>query len=455
MSARMNMNTIRPVSWKGKTFNQVVAGLKMNTRTFSKESFFLPPPVKHYRLEIANTQACNTRAGDVFYQPGGTVVTTSSNSAAYTSELNIQDNMQCKSVDCVKADDARRRVRSSGNIRNTSYCTSSNEYMISRSKTIKQNEYSHVRYGDPSYKPGSPESIQNVYQPNGLSHCSKVAISGYDTSSNPLFNYQWINGTVYNFTIADGRYDIDELNNAFRTALIANKHYYNDNATYSKVYLFNFVYSTMSDTVQIQCFATSSTIHASPRYTVPASAGWVSPTGVLVPVIKILNNNFQSVLGVSVGNYPPADISGNQFQPSTNTNVANNIYGTLTIASRNSLYGISYPNSIAGNQFKTGTTKPSIGTPYVPLYYKPSNSKFATQGGVDSSSRLTRLKYDTITSSANTYMTAYGKQTANALAYGVPGPRYTLKDRIGYKQTCTPTAKLNAVVSCQNTKIMG
>jgi len=380
MSARLNMNQERNISWKGQTFNQVVAGLKMNTNTFSTNStkgFFLPPPIKHYRREIANTNVCKTRAnlmGDAFYQPGG-VITHTLSTPTYTNDFNLTVNKterptgRCETVACSKSADAKRRVRSSGNIkRRDTYYTSSNEYMISRNRTVKQNEYSYIRYGDPTYKPGSANSIP----------------------------------------------------------------------------IFNFVYDTLSDKVQLQCFATNNTaIHPTPRYTIPASSGWVSPNFTIVPVIRILNNSFQTVLGISVGNYPSADISGNtpgqrdQRQPANNGGSANNIYIT------------------SGNQFFLGSINPTIGTPYVALYYKPSNSKFATQGSVDSSARLSRLKYDTVTNSANTFMTAYGKQTANAFAYGVPGPKYTLKDRVGYTNGRTPVAKSNQMVACENTTLKG
>jgi len=471
MSARLNMNATRNIAWKGQTFNQIVAGLKMNQNTFSAKShFFLPPPVKHYRREISK---CPTRAStsvDLFSQPGG-VVTNSKSIATKTVnsvDFNLTKNDterpdgNCDRVACSKSADAKRRVRSCGNVRrkfsasNDTYYTSNTEYLTSRNRTVKQNEFNYVRYGDPSYVPGTPASIANVYAPGGINHCAKFSIGGHSTSASPLFSYQWVNGVIYDFTIADGNYDLGELNALFRNMLTMNKHYYNDTVSGAKVFLFNFVYNTLSDKIQIQCFATNnSAIHPTPRYTLPASPGWVSPDYSIVPVIRILNNEFQSALGISAGNYPPADISGNtpgnrnQTQPKTNLTPANNIYGTLLPANRTSLYGISYPNSVEGNQFKTGSVKPGIGTPYVPLYYKPNNSKFATQGSVDASSRLSRLKYDTITKSANSYMTAYGKQTANALAYGVPGPSYSIKEKIGYPNIRTPIAKGNQVIpSC-------
>jgi hypothetical protein len=74
----------------------------------------------------------------------------------------------------------------------------------------------------------------------------------------------------------------------------------------------------------------------------------------------------------------------------------------------------------------------------VPVYYKPNNSQFAQQGGVSSSSFITRLKYDTITNNGGFYAKAYGPATANALAYGGSDETYTIKDKIGFPLTKTP-----------------
>jgi len=75
---------------------------------------------------------------------------------------------------------------------------------------------------------------------------------------------------------------------------------------------------------------------------------------------------------------------------------------------------------------------------FSPVFYKPNNSKFAQEGGVSSSARITRLKYDTITSNAALLAGAFGPQTANALAYPGPSTTYTLKDKIGYPNIKTP-----------------
>ena len=51
------------------------------------------------------------------------------------------------------------------------------------------------------------------------------------------------------------------------------------------------------------------------------------------------------------------------------------------------------------------------------IFYKPNNCQFAQQGGVSSSSRLLRLKLNTINSSATSIGKSYGKSAGSALAY--------------------------------------
>jgi len=84
---------------------------------------------------------------------------------------------------------------------------------------------------------------------------------------------------------------------------------------------------------------------------------------------------------------------------------------------------------------------------YVPVYYKPNNGKFGKQGAVEASSRLARLKYDTITDAGSKMREAFGEQTANALSYGVPPNGYTIKDKIGYPNICTPVIHKDGTVS--------
>jgi hypothetical protein len=59
-------------------------------------------------------------------------------------------------------------------------------------------------------------------------------------------------------------------------------------------------------------------------------------------------------------------------------------------------------------------------------------------------SLIARKRYNTITTAANSFRSAYGNQTADALAYGVHTYGYTLKDRVGFPNIKVPSvAKYN------------
>jgi hypothetical protein len=91
------------------------------------------------------------------------------------------------------------------------------------------------------------------------------------------------------------------------------------------------------------------------------------------------------------------------------------------------------------------------------VYYKPNNSQFAQQGAVTASSLTSRVRYDTINSSAATMRTSYGKSTTNALAYGVPENGYTVKDKVGYPVPTYPSFSKysHAMSTCTTTSIRG
>ncbi len=471
----------RNISWKGRSFNQIVAGLRRNGNStiFQKQNIHLAQPIRHYRKEIASVGAPCSRAAislDDFMMPGGTIVNTASTNQTtnvevaefgLTTNKTERPTTSCDRIACSKAADARRRVRSSGNVKrafiqsknNDKYYTSTNEYLVSRNLTVAQNQYSYVRFGDATVEPGTGKSVSNIYSPAGINHCAKVSIRGFSVS--PLFTYQWINGTngaitTFNVTIPDGDYDLGEFITQFQNFMISKNHYYTNRSTGQKEFLMNFAYNVRTDRIQIQCKAVNNQVFSSANYSTPA--GGVTPsTYTITPVINITNNVFSQIIGANPGFYPPDSTIGAltvgnlgtyYVQPSTNNSPDLNIFnGTLV--------GSTYPNPINFNY--DGTASPKIGTPYVPLYYKPSNSKFATQGSVDASSRLARLKYDTITNSASTFTTAYGRHTANALAYGVPGPGATFKERIGYSASCQPKANpfTQQMMKCTTTKIRG
>jgi len=117
----------------------------------------------------------------------------------------------------------------------------------------------------------------------------------------------------------------------------------------------------------------------------------------------------------------------------------------------NSQYLYDRNETFDQNQFKYNVTNPGCDAPV----YKPSNSKFKTQGAVSSGDLISRKRYDTITDSAAKFQSAYGNDVANALAYNTNSSTYTIKDKIGYplKQTPVFSKHSNEMKKCYITTI--
>lgn len=142
----------------------------------------------------------------------------------------------------------------------------------------------------------------------------------------------------------------------------------------------------------------------------------------------------------SLNNRPESYNSASQYLHGRNKTFQQNQFNNLRIEN---------PGNSANNVYASNTIQYCGSASYIPVYYKPSNGKFANQGAVESSSRLARLKYDTITDAGSKLRNAYGSQTANALSYGGPDTGYTIKDKVGYPNKCTPVIKPDGrVVKC-------
>jgi hypothetical protein len=98
---------------------------------------------------------------------------------------------------------------------------------------------------------------------------------------------------------------------------------------------------------------------------------------------------------------------------------------------------VNCPGTTPGNSSVTSTT-------YIPVYYKPSNPRFAHQGAVSANERMFRLKYDTVTNGGQVTNTSFGLLRPSALAYYVNGDVYRLKDKIGVPAPLVPTFSLDS-----------
>lgn len=447
MSALLNHNERAEISWKGRTLNQITSTIQKNSLSKgagSGDNIFRAMPLKIYRREIATnvpTSKCvNSRVSssiDELTRPGGFVLPNSTmnpdnkgqvNTLEYSAPGNLNETYGCvgfgkgakTSYNCAE-DNARRRCRSSGIIKRIydparseiAYFTNTNQYLVSRSKTFLQNQYRHVRPNDISVVT-NPLGNKETYSPNGVSHCPKA----YIASGSNVFYYYWIDSSGsagdflstakrYAVTINPGYYDVHELNTEFENAMYLNGHYYVYSATHSNVFLMKLIYNNMNRCIEIQTFSSASV--PSSKYSKPPNVSWTTPTVPVVPVYYIPATGIQNVIGFSSGFYP--NVIANPNSNATQNGVA---YGALS-----NLPHTVYPS-------------------YSITYYKPSNNRFATQGGVSSSDMTQRVKYETISRNGLAYSTAYGAEVGSAMSYGVSDQVYTVKDKIGYPVTKTP-----------------
>lgn len=401
------------IQWKGRTFNEVVTVKKKNKTTIS--NMFKANPLNIYRREL-NSDNCNEKINaSVFMMetPGATIVNSKATNCSGSQQVvdfHYNEN-KCESPCSVpglpfsKSGDALRRVRSSG-MNNRKFYSSTKQYLESRSRTHKQNQYFYVRQGDDTVEPGTPGASQNVYSSNSSTHCET-----YTFALDTTFEYQWIDGNYYTVTIPQGKYYDAELNNVLQNVMVSNLHYIVEKIGNVRHTLIRFFYNHSLRKMQLVVTPADTTIFDTNNYELPKDefgitiTTWSIPSITVVPGLRITNNEFVAATGFSSGNYPSISIGGVQ-----------------------DLNDVVFSSQ----------SESKIKTRYIPLYYKPNNPQYGQQGAVSSSSRIQRLKYNSITDSAYSYQTAYGKNVANALAYGVPANGYTIKDKIGYPLKCTP-----------------
>jgi hypothetical protein len=278
----------------------------------------------------------------------------------------------------------------------------------------------------------------------------------YRLPSDISFSYQWTDGVFNQVDISAGYYTIDDMNNLFHLTMEKNTHYFINTANKTKVFTIYFAYNAAFNKMELHTSVINDTIfNTNNGYTKSYEPGWDPTVYVpainaqhlaswkipgpsnrpisngatsVIPSVQINNNAFTAATGFTAGNYPSTPIPSD----------------TATINSYNS-FVISRPvDNVFLSQFA-----PGIQPVYKTVIYKPSNSQFATQGGVSASSAIARARYNAITNNTAVYNNAYGLSVANALAYGVPENGYTIKDKIGYPLRSTPRfPPLSTVMQC-------
>jgi len=211
-------------SWKGQTFGQITSSIQRNSNaTLSEQKnysqptvlAFLPPPLKIYRRE-AFTKPLKTESSkqstsiELLERPGSSLVVFDNTKGwnvcdsdcsgnKLTLDTNLINNRGERGLCCDTsiaeqlnpASVARRRCRSAGmykkkngvlqppsNQTSAPYANTTKEYLSTRGKTFKQNQYHYLQSGNALVKPGAPGSQNNKYSINdgGSFYCDA---SGY------------------------------------------------------------------------------------------------------------------------------------------------------------------------------------------------------------------------------------------------------------------------------------
>jgi len=207
-------------SWKGQTFGQITSSIQRNSNaTLSEQKnysqptvlAFLPPPLKIYRRE-AFTKPLKTESSkqstsiELLERPGSSLVVFDNTKGwnvcdsdcsgnKLTLDTNLINNRGERGLCCDTsiaeqlnpASVARRRCRSAGMYKKKNgvlqppstqtsapYANTTKEYLSTRGKTFKQNQYHYLQSGNALVKPGAPGSQNNKYSINdgGGFYCS-------------------------------------------------------------------------------------------------------------------------------------------------------------------------------------------------------------------------------------------------------------------------------------------
>jgi hypothetical protein len=434
------------ISWRGKTLNQITSSLVANgqinpNKTIGLRNIMMAGPIKLYRREIAaniNTPKCSDRTScsiDVFNQPGGSIINsmaTQQNGLVNTIDDTFPNNSCERPGTCLpflsNAENAKRRVRSSGMIKrqfdisknNDTYYTDTKQYLISRNLTFEKNQYNYIRQGNSTAKPGDSLSSANVYSSNGISHCKMYTTIG--TS----FQYKWIDNTVNTVFIPGGPYRVEDINSILQKTMTANKHYIVSRSSSKFIFLLALAYNDITNVIELQVYPADTNIYPPNQYALPFNVtSWTIPdpeASSKTPRFLILNNDFQTAVGFEHGTYP--------VNPSTTSQT---FYSTIA---------------------------PKLNPAFVQIYYKPSNPQFASQGGVSAAEVTLRNKYNTIQNSASKMNASFGNATGDAMAYGVSeifySNEYTMKDKKGYPiRTYPKFTTTGEMRTCSQTSIRG
>lgn len=132
-----------------------------------------------------------------------------------------------------------------------------------------------------------------------------------------------------------------------------------------------------------------------------------------------------------------------------------NQFNYLKSGDRNALPGSadSFKNTYesGGGVFNTKDNGKILNCPVV---YKPSNYNYSKNTAVESSTRVNRIKYNTLNHISSSYKGVYGSYIESFYSNGGEIPGYNVKDKIGYSLTKVPVIMPNGSMrTCEYVRV--
>jgi hypothetical protein len=128
-------------------------------------------------------------------------------------------------------------------------------------------------------------------------------------NNNNTLSYQWVDGSVVDFTMPDSYLDCAGINAYLQSIMYANKHYLT-NSSGNIVYLLEIVVNASRYAYQINSYLISTAIATANTWTIAVGATWVLPTNSILPELIVPATNMQQLIGFTAGSYPNTVIAG-------------------------------------------------------------------------------------------------------------------------------------------------
>jgi hypothetical protein len=167
---------------------------------------------------------------------------------------------------------------------------------------------------------GSNNTVLEYAFPSGgiqLKEKTRVALSSVTmynstpnisiTYNNNSFQYRWVDGATYTVSIADGFYEISDLNNYLHQTMYNNKHYLL-NSSNQIIWFITLAVNTSNYKIDAIFYPLSLALYPTATFPLPSGSTWTMPGISTIPQLVIQVNAFRTIVGFQAGIFPSTNL---------------------------------------------------------------------------------------------------------------------------------------------------